>query len=88
MQAGSEAVLGYWIGRPYWNRGYATEACLIVLDHARSLGVRTVVAETFLDNPASGCVVGKLGFTVAGRIDKELPLRGGRRQLLRFRRAL
>ena len=84
VQTGDTAGLGYWIGRPYWNHGYATEAGRAVLDVARGLGVRTVLAETFLDNPASARVLSKLGFVPAGRVDKDLPQRGGRRQLLRF----
>jgi len=88
VQTGDTAGLGYWIGRPYWNHGYATEAGRAVLDVARGLGVRTVLAETFLDNPASARVLSKLGFAPAGRVEKDLPQRGGRRRLLQFQRAL
>jgi RimJ/RimL family protein N-acetyltransferase len=88
VQTGNTAGLGYWIGRPYWNQGYATEAGRAVLDHARRLGVRTVLAETFLDNPASARVLSKLGFVPAGHVDKDLPQRGGRRRLRRFQRTL
>jgi RimJ/RimL family protein N-acetyltransferase len=88
VQTGDTAGLGYWIGRPYWNQGYATEAGRAVLDDARGLGVRTVLAETFLDNPASARVLSKLGFAPAGRVDKDLPQRGGQRRLLQFQRAL
>lgn len=75
--------LGYWIGRPYWNRGYATEAALAVLDQARTQGVPRVRAETFVHNPASARVLAKLGFVVTGRIIRDLP-QGGRCALDRY----
>ena len=55
--------LGYWIGKPYWNQGYTTEACSAVLREAQqSLGVTRIVAGVFVDNPASLKVLMKLGF--------------------------
>ena len=54
--------LGYWIGRPYWGQGYATEAARAALSLARTLGHRRVVASHFEDNPRSGRVLAKLGF--------------------------
>lgn len=65
----SDAVeLGYWIARPYWGQGYATEAGAAALQIARTLGHETVLASHFLDNPASGKVLAKLGFEPTGRI--------------------
>ncbi|MEL6529053.1 MAG: GNAT family N-acetyltransferase [Pseudomonadota bacterium] len=60
--------MGYWIARPYWGQGFATEAGNAVLEIARTLGHRTVVASHFLDNQASGRVLRKLGFVPTGRI--------------------
>ena len=85
---GPEAGIGYWIGRPFWNCGYATEAGRAVLEHARCLGVRTVTAEIFPENAASARVLTKLEFVSGGQLEKELPQRGGRRRLLRFQRPL
>jgi RimJ/RimL family protein N-acetyltransferase len=60
---------GYWIARRHWGRGYATEAGRAVLSAARhSLRLRRLDAGHFLDNPASGRVLEKLGFTPTGRI--------------------
>lgn len=57
-----EAELGYWIGVPYWNRGYATEAGLAILRYAFfDLGLKRVHANHFQRNPASGRVLQKLG---------------------------
>ena len=65
-QREGETELGYWIGRQHWGQGYATEAGRAVLDVARMLGHRRVVAGHFLDNPASGRVLRKLGFEATG----------------------
>jgi RimJ/RimL family protein N-acetyltransferase len=61
-----EAEVGYWIARPYWGRGYATEAAGGVLEVARLLGYSRVNAGHFDDNPASGRVLRKLGFVPTG----------------------
>lgn len=70
--------LGYWIARPYWGRGYATEAARAVLEIARMLGHEQIVASHFLDNPASGKVLRKAGFRPTGRVEPHQSLaRGG-----------
>ena len=58
--------LGYWIARSDWGRGIATEACTAVVDIARTLNLRALEASHFLDNPASGRVLEKLGFKASG----------------------
>ena len=65
---GKEIELGYWFGREHWNRGYATEAARAVLRLARTLGHRRIVAKHFTDNPASGRVLAKLGFSATGEV--------------------
>lgn len=65
-----ERELGYWFTPDAWGRGYATEAGRQVLDIARhALGLRRLGAFHFLDNPASGRVLAKLGFRTTGRIE-------------------
>ena len=58
--------LGYWIARPFWGRGYATEASIALTDIARALGIAQLEGSHFLDNPASGRVLEKLGFKPIG----------------------
>lgn len=64
-----EVELGYWIARPFWGRGYVSEAGRAMLAFARdTLRLRGLVAGHFLDNPASGSVLRKLGFQPTGLI--------------------
>jgi RimJ/RimL family protein N-acetyltransferase len=64
-----ETEFGYWIARPHWGRGYATEAGRAALDLARdSLRLQRISGGHFLDNPASGRVLEKLGFRPTGII--------------------
>jgi RimJ/RimL family protein N-acetyltransferase len=66
---GGEVELGYWIARRHWNRGYATEAGRAVVRMARdSFRLSRLVAGHFLDNPASGRVLEKLGFRATGAV--------------------
>ena len=64
-----DVELGYWIARPYWGLGYATEAALGVIGIASALGYSRLVASHFVDNPASGRVLAKIGFRSIGRIE-------------------
>jgi len=60
--------LGYWIARPYWGRGFATEASAALIDIARVLGLPSLEGSHFIDNPGSGRVLEKLGFEPLGII--------------------
>jgi len=61
--------IGYWLGRPYWGRGLATEAVAGALSWARKIWRRRVVVSGhFADNPASGRVLEKAGFLYTGEI--------------------
>ena len=62
-----EPELGYWIGRPYWGLGFATEASRAVIEIAKTIGHKKLVASHFTDNPASGKVLRKLGFQGTGK---------------------
>ncbi len=58
-----EWEMGYWLGEPYWNRGYASEAAAAVRDYAfERLKLDKIVAGHYADNHASGRVLTKLGF--------------------------
>ncbi|HKY82265.1 MAG TPA: GNAT family N-acetyltransferase [Sphingobium sp.] len=70
--------LGYWIARPYWGLGFATEAAGATLRMARAAGVTGIRAAHFVDNPASGNVLRKIGFRFAGRIEQRFSAARGR----------
>jgi RimJ/RimL family protein N-acetyltransferase len=72
-----EVELGYWIARDYWGRGYASEAARAVLSLAKTLGHRALVAGHFIDNPASGAVLRKIGFVATGRVRNRFSLARG-----------
>jgi RimJ/RimL family protein N-acetyltransferase len=58
--------MGYWIGRPFWGRGFATEACSALIGIASTLGLPSLEGSHFIDNPASARVLEKLGFEPVG----------------------
>jgi RimJ/RimL family protein N-acetyltransferase len=58
--------MGYWIARPFWSRGFATEACSALIEIAATLGLSSLEGAHFLDNPASARVLEKLGFEPVG----------------------
>jgi RimJ/RimL family protein N-acetyltransferase len=63
----ARAELGYWVGVPYWNRGYCTEASHAMLAFAfESLGLHRVQARHLVRNPASGRVMQKIGMQLEG----------------------
>ncbi|MCS5666036.1 MAG: GNAT family N-acetyltransferase [Dehalococcoidia bacterium] len=64
---GKQGELSYWIGKPYWNQGYATEAVEGMLDHAfRTLQFERIYAAHFTRNPSSGRVMQKAGMHYEG----------------------
>lgn len=62
-------TLGYWLGKPYWGCGYATEAGAALLAHAaEDLAVNDFRSEHFEENEQSGAVLQKLGFRYTGDV--------------------
>ena len=59
--------LGYWLGVPYWGRGFATEAARALIDHAfGDLEHETLISGERVNNPASRRVLEKCGFQWTG----------------------
>jgi RimJ/RimL family protein N-acetyltransferase len=70
--------IGYWIAPDHWGHGYATEAGRAVMDIVHhGLRLPRVVSGHFIDNPASGRVLRKLGFTPTGQVINRFSLARG-----------
>ena len=68
----NDASLGYWIGKPYWNCGYATEAAKAMVAYGfweRNLD--SIYADHFKRNPASGRVMQKIGMRYTDYFPKD-----------------
>jgi RimJ/RimL family protein N-acetyltransferase len=61
--------IGYWLAKPYWNRGITTEAVARFAEYAfAELDVVRLTAEVFAWNGASARVLQKVGFVQEGRL--------------------
>jgi RimJ/RimL family protein N-acetyltransferase len=73
LKPGDRPEIGFWLGRPFWNRGYATEAVRGALKWVkRDWRKQVVVAGHFADNPASGQVLCKAGFLYTGDVERRV----------------
>ena len=64
--------LGYWIGRDYWNKGYATEAAKEIIRFSfEKLKLHKVCARHMTRNPSSGRVMKKLGMKHEGTLREQ-----------------
>lgn len=67
------AELGYWIGVPFWGRGYCTEAARAVLGFGFEVWKYDRIFATHLGrNPASGRVMQKIGMTREGCLRRHM----------------
>lgn len=72
-----QADIGYWLGVPYWNRGYMTEAVRLVCHLAfKYLDAVRAYATVFAGNNGSRKVLEKNGFTVDGTLRHHVFKRG------------
>ncbi len=77
LHAEDSCEFGYWLGKPFWGMGYATEAAYRLVTYAfEVLGLDTVHAGWFYDNPASGHVLAKLGARHNGSNMRDCRARG------------
>jgi RimJ/RimL family protein N-acetyltransferase len=76
--------IGYWVGRPFRGKGIAGQAVTWMLDRARAVKARRVIAIVFPGNEPSVRLLQAHGFRQTGEYDLDLPLRGGVRHVLKF----
>lgn len=68
-EGNQHAELGYWLGVPFWGRGYCTEAARAVVDYGfEVLHLNRMFATPFARNPASARVMQKVGMTHEGTL--------------------
>jgi len=61
------AELGYWVGKPFWGKGYATETSEAVLRYGfEEMQLNKICATHMMRNPASGKVMQKIGMEQEG----------------------
>ena len=82
---GRRGELGFWVGRDYWGRGYASEAARRMIEFStETLGVTRLTGTVATDNDGSLAVLAKLGFTETGRGEKQVPSTGEMREVIFF----
>ena len=76
--------IGYWVGKPYWNRGICTEALKLMLDYCiHEKHFENIWADHFTGNPASGRVMEKCGFSDTGMLNQCSQLVGGDKDMVK-----
>lgn len=85
MEAGGTADLGYWVGRPYWGHGVATEAARRMARWAlANLPLERLTARVATDNAASAAVLRRIGFRQSGTAVEPFLSRGAAQDVLLF----
>lgn len=72
-----ELEIGYWLGEPYWRKGYATEAVNALIDAAfRASDIEMLYVSCFAANEASRRVIQKIGFSHLGTAERHSMVSG------------
>jgi [ribosomal protein S5]-alanine N-acetyltransferase len=81
----SYAEMGYWVGVPYWGRGYCTEAVGAVIEYGfEDKGLNRIFAVHFKRNPASGRVMQKNGMVYEGCLHQHVRKWDGYEDLMQY----
>ena len=82
----NRAELGYWIGEPFWNKGYTTEALKPILKFGfEQLGLNKIEAHYLLTNIASGRIMKKNGMVREGELVEHIQKGGQYLSLIQYR---
>ena len=80
----NDCEVGYWVGKPYWNKGICTEALKLMLDYCIQVKhLENIWADHFTGNPASGRVMEKCGFSDTGMLNHCSQLVGGDKDMVK-----
>ena len=65
--------IGYWLGVPYWRKGYAPEALALICHFCfKNLGAAVITSSAFVGNLASRRVMEKNGFQFEGTLRRQI----------------
>lgn len=77
--------IGYWVAKPWWGQGLVTEAATAIMAWAENtMQIDKFASGHFVDNPASGRVLEKLGFTAVGEVELFGRARGRKSPAIRY----
>ncbi|WP_419873407.1 GNAT family N-acetyltransferase [Candidatus Pristimantibacillus sp. PTI5] len=69
----NQAELAYWVGRPFWGQGYATEAAQHIVEFGfEKLNLNRIFAAAMTKNPASYKVMRKIGMKKEDKFPKQI----------------
>lgn len=81
----NDCEIGYWIAKPYWNKGLCTEALLLILNYCiNTKHFSTIWGAHFVSNLASGRVMEKCGFHDTGMLNKCSHLVGSDNEMIKI----
>lgn len=85
--ADGSVEIGYWIGRPWWGQGFATEAAEALVHYCfEEARIWRLTCCHFVDNAASARIIRKLGFRLVGPDKAWCEARGADVATLRYQR--
>jgi [ribosomal protein S5]-alanine N-acetyltransferase len=71
IETGHKVEVGYWLGQPYWGRGFMTSVVAAACDYAVKMwNVKRIAAHVFDGNERSARVLEKNGFQCEGLLHK------------------
>lgn len=77
QQSHNKAEMGYWVGNPFWGKGYCSQAAQTIIRYGfEQLYLNKIYAHHMAHNPASGRVMQKAGMEYEGYLKEHL-LRDG-----------
>lgn len=81
----NDCEVGYWVGKPHWNKGICTEALRMMLDYCINIKhFDNIWCDHFTGNPASGRVMEKCGFKDTGKLNRCSNLLGGDKDMVKI----
>lgn len=82
----NHAELGFWIGEPFWNNGYVTEATKEILAFGfEQIGLQKIFGIHMIENPASGRIMEKNGMIKEGEFVDHLKKRDKYYTVIQYR---